>query len=341
VTHYAGSRAAGTGGRRHGAHSAQRRRRPLLGIAAVVLTVLGIVAGTLIVLTRTVTVSVDGQSRSVTTMRGTVAGVLASAGVTVGAHDRVEPGPQAPVSEGSTVVVSRGRLVTVTMDGRPVELWTTARTVDQALAELGHDPSDFRLSVDRSQEIPLDGLSLRADTLYDVTVNDRGTDRRVSTVAATVAEVLADAGVPLGPNDRVDPALTDTVASDTTVTVTRLPTITLTDGSSPATSLVSDQSTVGSLLAAAGVVLGAQDTVSVPLETPLTDGLQVAVTRVSTAQETETEDAGRPADKADDDATPPRKATGGTQQGRSGKSTVVHDGSPKVKKAGGPNCPGR
>ncbi len=302
-----------------------RVRRILLGLAAAALVLTVVVGGTLVAMTRTVTVSVDGQDRAVTTLRGTVAGVLTAAGLTVGEHDTVAPAVDAPAPAGSTVVLNRGRLVTLTVDGSEVALWTTARTLDQAMAELGRDPADYRLSADRSRAIPVDGLTVRAATLDDVTVADRGLSRRVSTVAAPVADVLAGAGVGLGPHDRVDPALTDRVTADTTVTVITLPTVTVTDGTAAPAAIVSDQPTVGNLLAAAGITLGAQDTVSVPLDTRLSDGLQVAVTRIGTTQVTVTEPIAQPADQTVDDAALTRGTSAVAQPGRPGEASVVYD----------------
>ncbi|MEO5833267.1 MAG: ubiquitin-like domain-containing protein [Nakamurella sp.] len=302
-----------------------RRRRILLGLGAAALTVAVVVGGTLVALTRTVTIAVDGAPQSVTTLRGSVAGALTAAGLSVGDHDTVAPALDAATNEGATIVLNRGRLLSLTVDGNQVQLWTTARTVDEAMAELGRDPADYQLSAGRSRAIPVNGLSVTADTLHDVTVDDRGTPRRVSSVSATVADVLTAAGVVLGPNDRVTPGLTDVLSTDSTVTVITLPTVTVTDGTADPAPIVSDQPTVGNLLAAAGITLGAQDTVSVPLDTRLGEGLQVVVTRISTTQVTQAEPIGQPVEQVVDDAALTRGATEVTQQGRAGEASVVYD----------------
>ena len=64
-----------------------------------------------------------------------MAGALQSAGVAVGEHDAMAPGPSAAIGDGSVIVVDRGKQVTVTVDGSGRQLWTTADTVSGVLAD--------------------------------------------------------------------------------------------------------------------------------------------------------------------------------------------------------------
>ena len=123
---------------------------------------------------KNVSVTVDGQQQEVGTFAGSVEGALDSAGLTVSEHDTVAPAVDTAISDGSQIVVERGRLLTLTIDGQTREVWTTATTVEEALAELGQNPAAFKLSADRSREIPLDGLAVSADTLYNASVSGAG-----------------------------------------------------------------------------------------------------------------------------------------------------------------------
>ena len=49
----------------------------------------------------------------------------------------------AKVRNGSDIVVKRGRLLRLTIDGKEVDVWTTAPTVADALAELGYERRTF------------------------------------------------------------------------------------------------------------------------------------------------------------------------------------------------------
>jgi hypothetical protein len=120
---------------------AHRFRKPaLIGVAALVcaLTVGG---GTVAALTKTVTISVDGKTQQVTTLAGSVDGALAAAGLRVATHDALAPAGAVEISDGSQISLNRGRLFTVTIDGKKQSIWTTARTVDEALAEIGCAPT--------------------------------------------------------------------------------------------------------------------------------------------------------------------------------------------------------
>ena len=149
-------------------------RKPVLIGAAALVCVLAIAGGTVAALNKTVTISVDGVAQEVSTLSGSVDGALDAAGLTVAEHDTLAPAADAEITDGSQIVVERGRLLTLTIDGQTRQVWTTATTVEEALAELGQDPAAFKLSANRSRSIPLDGLAVTADTLHTVTVTVDG-----------------------------------------------------------------------------------------------------------------------------------------------------------------------
>jgi len=200
------------------------RKPVLVGVAALVLA---LVAGGGIVTAahKTVTVTVDGQQQEVGTLAGSVEGALDSAGLTISEHDTVAPAIDTSISDGSQIVVERGRLLTLTIDGETREVWTTATTVEEALAELGQDPSAFQLSADRSREIPADGFALTANTLFNATVADGvAAPATVQTSAKTVGEFLTAQGVVLDADDTVFPAADAAMSDGLVITVFRIST---------------------------------------------------------------------------------------------------------------------
>jgi uncharacterized protein YabE (DUF348 family) len=197
-------------------------RRPLLVVAAAALCALTVGGGTVAAMDKTVSVVVDGSPRQITTLSGSVSGALAAAGVSPGAHDAVAPDVHAAISDGSTIVVDRGRQLTLTVDGRQRTVWTTARTVDDALTQLGA-PAGVNLSANRSRQIPLDGLAVTATTLHTVRLAVAGRPATsATTAAATVGQLLAAEHVTLGAQDRVRPAATTPLSDGVTVTVDRI-----------------------------------------------------------------------------------------------------------------------
>jgi uncharacterized protein YabE (DUF348 family) len=150
---------------------------------------------------------VDGQARSVKTTANDVAGVLKKAGYQVTAHDIVAPATDAKLTNGETIVLKRGRLLHLVVDGSRTDIWTTAPTVASALAALGFAQSDY-VSVSRSQRLPLGATALELRVPKPVVVVHDGKTQRVSTTDVTVADVLSDLNVKVGAHDRIKPAVT-------------------------------------------------------------------------------------------------------------------------------------
>jgi uncharacterized protein YabE (DUF348 family) len=174
-----------------------------LALFALVLT--GLVGGSTawyLATQKSLTLTVDGQDRVLTTTADTVGEVLAEAGLQTQAHDVVLPEPDAEVVDGDTVVVTRARPLRLTVDGVSSEVYVTALSVDEALAQLGYRAEGMVLSASRSDRLPLDGMQLSITTPKDVTLVVDGATRVVSTTAATAADLLAEQGVALGPHDR-------------------------------------------------------------------------------------------------------------------------------------------
>ena len=137
---------------------------------------------------KAVSLSLDGDTSSVHVFGSTVGDLLAKQDVPVGEHDIVQPAADAPLNDGDTVVVRYGRKLTVTMDGKTSDYWTTATSVDAALAELGIRADTAKLSVSRSEPLGRSGLALTITTPKNVTVNVDGGSKTVASTGPTVAD---------------------------------------------------------------------------------------------------------------------------------------------------------
>jgi uncharacterized protein YabE (DUF348 family) len=178
--------------------------RRSLKLCLFALVLVGLVGGTsaYFLAQKTVTLTVDGQVREVSTYASTVAEVLADEGLRPAAHDVVLPEPDASVGDGDTVVLNRARPLALTVDGVHSDVYTTALSVDGALDELGYRADDLVLSASRSERLPLDGMDLSVQTPKDVTLVADGGSTVVSTTAGTAGALLAEQGITLGPTDR-------------------------------------------------------------------------------------------------------------------------------------------
>ncbi len=172
----------------------------------------------------TVTLSVDGKSKTVHTFGDTVSAVLESEGLELGDHDKVSPSLASSVKDGSKVSVRYGRPLDLTVDGEQRTVWVTARSVDDALAEMGIAHEGAELSVSRSAFIGRKGLDLVVATPKAITFVDGGSPRAVTTTAVTVEELFSELGVTLDADDVAEPASTTRLATGATVTVRRLET---------------------------------------------------------------------------------------------------------------------
>ena len=152
-----------------------------------------------------ITLVVDGKSKHVSTHAGTVAGALKAAGYQVSAHDIVAPAPATKLHDGSRIVLNRGRLLRLNVDGKQVSAWTTDRTVAQALADLGYGKAQV-LAVSRSQRLPLTATSLTVRIPKRVTIERDGKVRVVTTTDRTVGRLLKDLKITVGADQTLSPS---------------------------------------------------------------------------------------------------------------------------------------
>jgi uncharacterized protein YabE (DUF348 family) len=152
-----------------------------------------------------ITLVVDGKRSQASTTADNVVGALAAAGYRLRSHDIVAPGAHSALKDNQTIVLNRGRLLRLDLDGNRTDIWTTEPTVARALAALGYSSSDY-VSVSRSKRLPLDptSLELRAPKAVDV-VHDGKTQNLVTT-DENVADVLGALDVQVGAQDRLAPA---------------------------------------------------------------------------------------------------------------------------------------
>lgn len=218
-------RRAGRGGRRRRARHTGRRPeagvRRLLPRALIVACLAG---GTtaFVAKDKEVELDVDGRKRTLHTFADDVAELLADEGVRVGPYDRVAPGPDAALTDGDEIAVRHGRPVRLTLDGSTYEVWTTARTVEEMLEELGVRVEGAYVSVPRSRPIGRAGLALDVRTERSVTVLADGRAHTVRTNAATVREAVEAAGITLRGQDTTSVAPDSFPRDGQTITVLRI-----------------------------------------------------------------------------------------------------------------------
>ena len=155
---------------------------------------------------KTVTLDVDGKTSTVSTFAGSVDGLLSDQGVSTGERDAVSP--TGPLKDGAQVVVRHAHQITITENGQQQQVWTTALSADEALADLAaRDGANPQLVVSRSGDRAQLDLLLAVNGPVDVVAD--GTTRTVQDGATDVASALADLGITLNPLDTVSVTRTD------------------------------------------------------------------------------------------------------------------------------------
>ncbi|MGB3352815.1 MAG: transglycosylase family protein [Mycobacterium sp.] len=200
----------------------QSRSPMLRAVVAAMLLTLVFAGGTAVAAHKTVTLTVDGASMTVPTMKTRVIDVVEENGFEVGDRDDLFPAADASVRQSETIVLRRSRPLEISTDGGGTEqVWTTASTVQEALAEL-EMTDKAPLAASRGSRVPLGGMSLPVVGPKSVQVNDGGQIRTVRVAAPNVAALLDAAGIPLQQSDTVAPAPSTPVTDGMEVQVTRI-----------------------------------------------------------------------------------------------------------------------
>jgi uncharacterized protein YabE (DUF348 family) len=188
------------------------RPRLFVVLATVVALAIGGTLAGYAALTTSYRLTLDGETREVSSTGDTVAEVLAAEGVEITEHDLVAPELDEPIDEGSRIVVRFGRPVELTVDGETTTHWVTSTDVASALGELGTPYGRAELSTTRSAAIGRDGLALEVVTPKNLVLRLAGAKPVTRTVTAlTVQEALAELGVEVGKIDRTKPGLGTTL----------------------------------------------------------------------------------------------------------------------------------
>ena len=178
-------------------------------------------------MSKTVTLSVDGEATQVDTLGGTVEDVLAAEGIEIGSRDVVAPGLDADINDGTRIAVRYARPLQVSVDGADKTYWVTATEVSDALDQLGLRFAGAELSVSRGAEISRDGLDLQVVTPKRIVLKNGGKKaKRVNVPAMTVAEALAALDVKVDRDDRVRPGKQASLEDGDRVVVTKVRTAT-------------------------------------------------------------------------------------------------------------------
>jgi resuscitation-promoting factor RpfB len=197
-------------------------RSPLLRLLiGAMLLALACSGGYAVTAHKTVTLTVDGASMTVPTMKARVIDVVEENGLDVGDRDDLYPAADQPVHQSDTIVLHRSRPLHISLDGQDGrQVWTTASTVDEALSQLQMTDT-APAAASRGSRVPLADMSLPVVSAKTVQLNDGGVISTVTLAAPNVGALLEAAGAPLQQRDTAVPAASSPVVDGMQVQVTR------------------------------------------------------------------------------------------------------------------------
>ena len=185
------------------------------------LVVLAFAGGFAVSVSKTVTLTVDGIAMRVTTMKSRVIDIVQENGFTVDERDDLYPAGDVQVHDAANIVLRRSRPLQISLDGHDTkQVWTTASTVDEALAQLAMTDT-APAAASRGSRVPLAGMALPVVSAKTVQINDGGAIRTVHLPAPNVAGLLSAAGAPLLESDQVVPSATSPIVDGMQIQVTR------------------------------------------------------------------------------------------------------------------------
>lgn len=197
-----------------------------LAVAAVLATLL---AGGIIGLSsqKQVTLMVDGQEQTVSTMAFSVGTVLRANGYSPSDDEHVSDPLDASLDDGQTIVYNRAKTVTLDIEGERKEVTTTAVALPELLAEQGLTEAAEEANFPASS-IPLEGGEVVLVLPKPIMLNDGGEKARTELAGRTVGDIVEATGNPLQQDDEVVPDASTPVRPNMEITVTRIRTEPLT-----------------------------------------------------------------------------------------------------------------
>ncbi|PVG80936.1 resuscitation-promoting factor [Nocardioides gansuensis] len=209
------------------AHLSKSRTLLATLVAVIAVAVLGTTVG-YASLSKSVTLSLDGRTQTVSAMGATVSEVLAAQGIQVTEHDLVAPSLDETVADGDRITVRFGRPLELSIDGdEPRTYWVNSTDVASALGEIGRRFSGADLSVSRGSGISREGMALAVVTPKQLRVKIGGKDaRKAELTALTVQDALEELDVKVSKRDKVTPALGKEITDGDKIVVTDIRVVT-------------------------------------------------------------------------------------------------------------------
>src|SRR5690625_292635 len=206
------------------AFSSLTRIRPIYAIIAAVAALALVVGVILITNKRKLSdLSIEGQSRELTTYAASVSDLLADEGIEVGEHDLVAPGMESDLEDGQSVVVRYAQQLNLEIDGDERDVWTTAQTAEEALTDMSRRGSETAVLFRSSDSLGRQARTLPLVSGTEVLLVDAGEEESITIAEdTTVGQLFDEQGALLGTMDEVAITSDEDEEADVVITITRI-----------------------------------------------------------------------------------------------------------------------
>ncbi|MEX3504674.1 transglycosylase family protein [Corynebacterium sp. LK2510] len=198
---------------------------------------------------------------------------------------------------GAATAAATSKNVTVDVNGEAATVRTFSADVEGALKAAGVEVGAKDLVYPALGETVASGDLVTVRTAKPVALVVDGAEQQLSSTAATVADLIGEAGVSAAAAADVD--LDQPVTDGMTVDITTPKIVAINDGGNIVYTAAAKK-TVGELLASRGIAVDTNDRVSLPLDAPMAENLEIRIDRVEEINTTETVEFDAPATYIDD-----------------------------------------
>ena len=224
------------------------------------------------------------------------------------------------VGGAATAAAAAQKNVTVDVNGEATTVRTYSDNVEGALQAAGVQVGAADLVYPAPSDALQSGATVTVRTAKPVALVIDGAEQQLTSTAATVADLVSEAGITAASalSAHPDQPLTDGM----TIDVTTPKIVSIKDGGNVVYTSEAAK-TVGDLLAARGITFDSKDRLNVPLQAPLEPNMQIVLDRVDVSETSETVEFDAPAHVVEDNNLP-----AGTEEvrepGAKGEKKVLH-----------------
>lgn len=170
-----------------------------------------------------VVIAADGDVQVVKTRTQTVGELLENMGLKVGEYDDLSHSESDKIEDGMKIHFDSANKILLTVDGETEEIYSTAETVGEFLEEEGYEFSEHDIISHNNLALLQDGLEIKVEKAFSVTIDDGGKEKEFWATGGTVASLLKENGLEFDEEtDMIKPDLDEKVNKDTEITITHV-----------------------------------------------------------------------------------------------------------------------